>query len=71
MTYLIEICKSLKNCEAEDVWSSVVDFLNRDNGAGWDVLETMCFARESVAENLESGLILDANSLLASPFFKS
>lgn len=58
-------------CEAEDVWSSVVDLLNRDNGAGWDVLETMCFARESVAENLESGLILDANSLLASPFFKS
>ncbi len=57
-------------CEAEEVWSGVVDLLNENNGAGWDVLESMCFARENVVKNLESGRILDANSVLSSPFFK-
>ena len=57
-------------CEAEDVWTYVVALLNENNGAGWDVLEKMCFARESVAKNLETGRILDANGLLSSPFFQ-
>ena len=56
-------------CEAEAVWSSVVQLLDENNGAGWDVLEKMCFAREAVAKNLDSGKILDANSVLSSPFF--
>lgn len=58
-------------CEAEEIWSSVVTLLNENNGAGWSVLESMCFARENVVKNLESGRMLDAKSLLSSPFFNS
>ena len=57
-------------CDAEEIWSSVVDLLDENNGAGWDVLENMCFARESVKENIDSGRILDAQGLLSSTFFK-
>ena len=47
-----DMLEFMEYCEAEDVWSSVVSLLNADNGAGWDVLESMCFARENVAKNL-------------------
>lgn len=57
-------------CEAEEIWSSVVQLLNENNSAGWDVLEKMCFARESIVKNLEAGRVLDANSLLSSAFFQ-
>ena len=57
-------------CEAEEIWSSVVDLLNENDCAGWKVLEKMCFARESVVKNLASGYMLDANGLLSSPFFQ-
>ncbi len=57
-------------CEAEEVWASVVNLLNENDGAGWDVLEKMCFAREAVAQNLVSGCILDARGLLSSKFFQ-
>lgn len=57
-------------CEAEEVWSSVVNLLNENDGAGWDVLEKMCFAREAVVQNLVSGRILDANGLLSSKIFQ-
>jgi len=56
-------------CEAEDIWTNVVELLDRDGGAGWDVLENMCFARERVVDNLNSGKMLTAESLLSSPFF--
>jgi len=57
-------------CEAEEIWSSVVNVLNENEGAGWDVLSKMCFARDSVRDNLKSERILDADGLLSSPFFK-
>jgi len=57
-------------CEAEDIWTSVVSFLDANDSEGWRVLEQMCFARESVADNLRSGQILTAEGVLSSPFFK-
>lgn len=35
-------------CEAEDIWTGVVELLNENDAAGWKVLENMCFARERV-----------------------
>jgi len=56
-------------CEAEEIWSRVVELLAENDGIGWNMLEEMCFARERVAQNLSSGQMLTAESLLTSPFF--
>eukprot|EP00594_Rhizosolenia_setigera_P010474 CAMPEP_0178973870 /NCGR_PEP_ID=MMETSP0789-20121207/22025_1 /TAXON_ID=3005 /ORGANISM="Rhizosolenia setigera, Strain CCMP 1694" /LENGTH=557 /DNA_ID=CAMNT_0020661909 /DNA_START=32 /DNA_END=1701 /DNA_ORIENTATION=+ len=37
-------------CEEEDVWSNVVSLLDENDGAGWDLLESLCFARERVSK---------------------
>jgi hypothetical protein len=57
-------------CDAEVVWGPVVELLDTNQSAGWKLLEKMCLAREKVKENLESGQILTAESLLMSSFFK-
>ena len=57
-------------CNAEEIWTPVVALLDEKQSAGWKLLERMCLARESVKENLESGQILTAESLLLSSFFK-
>ena len=56
-------------CEAEDIWSNVVNLLDENEGAGWRLLEQMCFARENVIDNLNSGQILTAEGIISSPFF--
>jgi len=57
-------------CEAEEVWEGVVELLDQDGGAGWDVLGSMCFARERLMDNFNKGKILTAKSLLSSSFFQ-
>lgn len=57
-------------CDAEDIWSSVVSLLDENDREGWRILEQMCFARENVVSNLESGQILTAEGVLSSSFFK-
>jgi len=58
--------------DAEDVWSSTVKLLDQQNGAGWELLRTLCFARERAAEvgsKEEDYLQMPtARSLLSSPF---
>eukprot|EP00549_Striatella_unipunctata_P026002 CAMPEP_0118682616 /NCGR_PEP_ID=MMETSP0800-20121206/5579_1 /TAXON_ID=210618 ORGANISM="Striatella unipunctata, Strain CCMP2910" /NCGR_SAMPLE_ID=MMETSP0800 /ASSEMBLY_ACC=CAM_ASM_000638 /LENGTH=429 /DNA_ID=CAMNT_0006579015 /DNA_START=368 /DNA_END=1654 /DNA_ORIENTATION=+ len=36
-------------CESEDAWDRVVALLDENDCAGWDLLQSMCFAREQVA----------------------
>jgi serine/threonine protein kinase len=57
--------------EAEEVWSSLVDLLDENNGAGWSVLETLFLAREKAAENKNSLKVITARGLLSNPFFAS
>jgi len=55
--------------EAEECWSKLVSLLDKDESAGWKVLETLFMARERAATFKESELILTARGLLSSPFF--
>ena len=57
--------------EAEEVWSSLVNLLDDDGGAGWDVLRTLFQARETAAENQNSLQIVTARGLLSNRFFRS
>jgi hypothetical protein len=57
--------------EAEEVWSSLVDLLDENAGAGWSVLETLFLAREKAAENKNSLKVITARGLLSNPFFAS
>lgn len=57
-------------CEEEDVWSNVVSLLDENDGAGWDLLESLCFARERVSKLDNSNFqLVTARGLLSSPFF--
>ena len=55
-------------CDAEQIWSLLVDTLDENDRAGWDLLDKMLNARENVSENLKNGRILTAESLLSSSF---
>lgn len=57
-------------CAAEPIWTKVVALLDENDGAGWKILSQLCFARESVKQNLGNGQILTAEGILSSPFFK-
>jgi hypothetical protein len=35
--------------ENDDVWNNVVEWLDEEQAAGWEVLETLVLAREQVA----------------------
>lgn len=54
--------------EAEDVWSKLVEMLDDNNGAGWNLLKTLLLAREKVAEERDTQQILTIRTLLSSPF---
>mmetsp|Transcript_33823 Transcript_33823/g.49723 ORF Transcript_33823/g.49723 Transcript_33823/m.49723 type:complete len:622 (+) Transcript_33823:62-1927(+) len=56
-------------CEAEEVWDNVVELLDKKNGAGWDLIESLCFARERASEIQGSPTMVTARALLSSPFF--
>ena len=54
--------------EAEEVWSSVVELLDKNEKAGWEFLESLLFARERVAKG--GGELRMARELLSSPFLR-
>lgn len=58
-------------CEAEECWSRVVELLDENDRAGWNLLQSMCFARERAAELQGSFQLVTAQGLLSSPFFKN
>jgi hypothetical protein len=57
--------------EAEEVWNNLVELLDDNDGAGWNVLETLFKAREKAAENKNSLQIITARGLLSNAFFQS
>ena len=57
--------------EAEEVWSNLVELLDENDGAGWNILETLFKAREKAAENKNSLQVITARGLLSNPFFQS
>ena len=59
-------------CESEDVWDNVVELLDRDEGAGWDLLGSLLLARERLStwyNDEEQTEPVSADSLLSHPFF--
>ena len=51
--------------EAEEMWESVVDML--DNSGGWELLSSLCFARETIKDCK----VATARQLLSSAFFST
>jgi len=64
-----DVYRFAEYCEEEASWSKVVGLLGRDEGAGWEVLRQMCYARERVSELQGSLQMVTARALLSSPFF--
>jgi hypothetical protein len=59
-------------CTDEDVWTKVVEVLDDHDGAGWDLLKSLCFARETAvknAKNTDSLKMLTVRGLLSSSRF--
>jgi len=52
-----------------EIWSNVVALLDSHDGAGWELLEDMCLARERVGELKEGDLGTTARTLLDNPIF--
>ena len=58
-------------CEAEEIWTNVVALLDENNGAGWDLIENLCFARERVGKLGKDDLqLITARGLLSNPLFQ-
>ena len=57
--------------EAEDIWENLVSLLDENDGAGWDLLRQLCFARERASENKNELTVLTARGLLSNPIFTS
>ncbi|EJK61225.1 hypothetical protein THAOC_18325, partial [Thalassiosira oceanica] len=60
-------------CTNEDVWDEVVDLLDREEGAGWNLLGELLLARERLGEAFtedEEMQFGSAKDLLEHPFFK-
>ena len=57
--------------EAEDIWENIVSLLDENDGAGWDLLRQLCFARERASENKNELTVLTARGLLSNPIFIS
>ena len=57
--------------EADDAWTDLVAFLDRNDGAGWSVLQSLVLARETAAKAQDTQQILSIHGLLSSPFFAS
>jgi len=56
-------------CREEESWDRVVELLDKDDGAGWQLLQSMCFARERASELQGSFQLVTAQALLANPIF--
>lgn len=56
-------------CIEEDAWTKPVELLDKNDGAGWDLLQSMCFARERAAELQGSFTVVTAQGLLSNPLF--
>ena len=60
-------------CENEDVWGNVVELLDNEDGAGWDLLKAMLLSREIAGDwynEKEDGIeLVSASDLLDHPFF--
>ena len=57
--------------EAEDIWTKLVELLDENGRAGWNVLETLVLAREKAAKNKDTSQLFSIRGLLSNPFFKS
>ena len=60
-------------CTNEDVWDDVVELLDREEGAGWNLLGELLLARERLGEAFaedEERQLGSASDLLEHPFFK-
>lgn len=60
-------------CTNEDVWDEVVELLDREEGAGWNLLGELLLARERLGEAFtedEERQFGSAKDLLEHPFFK-
>jgi serine/threonine protein kinase len=55
--------------EDEEFWTKLVDLLDLNEGAGWQVLEKLLLAREQAARIKDGELIFTVRGILASPFF--
>ncbi len=61
-------------CRNEDVWDSVVELLDKEDGAGWDLLGKLLLSRERLRdwykeEDRGMDTIVSASGLLSHPFF--
>jgi len=61
-------------CANEDIWDGVVELLDREEGAGWDLLGDLLLARERLGEwykeEKNDAELVSASDLLDHPFFK-
>lgn len=63
-------------CSNEEVWNSVVELLDKEEGEGWKVLGQLLLARENVANQYndadenEKDDVVSARGLLSSQFFR-
>ena len=67
-------------CDNEEIWSSVVELLDKEDGAGWDLLGTLLLARENLGQRYNNGIekedgkdldsVVSATELLSHPFFE-
>lgn len=61
-------------CANEEVWDSVVEVLDREEGAGWDLLGDLLLARERLGEwykeEDEGKDLVSSSALLSHPFFQ-
>lgn len=55
--------------DAEDIWSNLVELLDKNDRAGWKVLETLVLAREKVAQTKNTSQMFTIRGLLANSFF--
>jgi hypothetical protein len=60
-------------CANEDIWDGVVELLDKEDGAGWDLLGKLLLSRERLRNwynDEDRGIdIVSASGLLSHPFF--
>ena len=60
-------------CANEDIWDGVVELLDTEDGAGWDLLGKLLLSRERLRDwynDEDRGIgIVSASGLLSHPFF--
>ena len=56
--------------ENEEIWSNLVVLLDEDDGAGWNVLDSLMNAREKAAAATTQENLISVRGLLNNPFFQ-